>query len=112
VRCLLFDLWHKQERAGRREVAEADIRKISSLRQLNFQQHLDGWARGIDLQPAHDTPLQACDPVAERPKSGPEEHVLFEAVSAPPAGNHLLLKRRQVELGRTPEHDIERFIGD
>ena len=54
------------------EVAEADIRKISPLRQLHLQQHMDGRARRINRQPAYDTPLQACDPIAERPKSGPE----------------------------------------
>jgi hypothetical protein len=37
VRRRLFNLRRKQESTGRREIAEADIRKISPLRQLHFQ---------------------------------------------------------------------------
>jgi hypothetical protein len=73
---------------------------------------VDGWARRIDGQPSYDTPLQACYRVAERSKSGPEQHVLFKAVSAAFAGDHLVLKRRHIELGREPEHDIQRFVCD
>jgi hypothetical protein len=71
-----------------------------------------GRGASIARQPADNTPLQACDPVATRPKPGPEQHVLFKAASAALVGDHLLLKRRYIELGQTPEHDIQRFVGD
>jgi hypothetical protein len=50
--------------------------------------------------------------IAEGSKPGPEQHVLFEAVSTALACYHLVLKRRHIEPGRTPEHDIQRFVGD
>ncbi|MBR0765171.1 3-hydroxybutyrate dehydrogenase [Bradyrhizobium japonicum] len=65
VGSFLFDLRNEHERAGRREIAEADSRKISALGQVHYEEHVDGWSRCIDLQPAHDAPLQACYPVAE-----------------------------------------------
>jgi len=112
VGSLLFDLRLQPERAGWREIAEPDIRKISALRQRHFQKHMDGRAGRIDRQPAHDTPLQARDRVAKRPQSRAEQHVLLEAVSAASAADHLVLKRRHIELGRLPEHDVQRLVGD
>src|SRR5262245_38640834 len=73
---------------------------------------MDGRARRIDRQSPHDTSLQICDFEAERLKPGPEEHVLFKAISAASTLDHLAAERLDVEPGKTTEHDIESFIGD
>src|SRR3954466_13350897 len=73
---------------------------------------MDGGARRIDFQPAYDPPLQARDLIAERAEPSSKQHVLFEAITAALSCDHLVLKRRNVQLGWMPKHDIQCFICD
>jgi len=61
---------------------------------------------GINLEPSDHAPLKTCDPIAERPEARPKKHILLETISAPLAGDHLVLQRNHIEFGRTPEHDV------
>src|SRR5262249_59574060 len=73
---------------------------------------MDCRAWRIDCHATYHSTLQARDVVSEGAQAFSEEHVLFQAIAAPTADNHLTLKRHQIEPWRSPEHDVERLIGN
>src|SRR5690348_15471801 len=112
MRRLLLNQWLQQKGAGRSEIAKADIREIRPLRQFHLQQHMNSGARGVDRQSSDYAALQTGDAITERAKRRSEQHVLLETIPATLAGDHLGLKRRHVEFGRTPKHDVQRLVTD
>ena len=112
MRSVLLDQRCEQQRCRGSKISKSHIGEERPLRKIDAKDHVKHGARRIDIEPTHDTRLQARDAVPERSQGAAKQHVLLEAVAATAATDHLPLQRGQIELWRPVQQHIDALIGN